>query len=177
MMPIVYSVYAAKASIGGLEVCLRRRAARRGSTMSSDHSQQHRRGPRARTPSMSPITTIGSGAAMSRTKSHSPRSHTASMSVSHSARSTARWSVTRCGVKPLLTSLRRSRCCGSSMSIIIGDRAGGRAGCRRRWRTTRVALGLDHRLIRRRGGQARCGPGTPARSPASTCRRARESPA
>jgi hypothetical protein len=37
-----------------------------------------------RTPSMSPITAIGSGAAMSRTKSHSPRSHTASINVSHS---------------------------------------------------------------------------------------------
>ena len=37
-----------------------------------------------RTPSMSPMTAIGSGAARSRTKSHSPRSHTASMSMSHS---------------------------------------------------------------------------------------------
>ena len=33
---------------------------------------------------MSPMTAIGSGAAMSQTKSHSPRSHTASISVSHS---------------------------------------------------------------------------------------------
>ncbi|CFE42618.1 Uncharacterised protein [Mycobacterium tuberculosis] len=72
---------------------------------------------------MSPITAIGSGAARSRTKSHSPRSHTASIRVSHSAAIDASLSFTRLRVKPALTSLRRNRCAGSSMSIIIG-RAG-----------------------------------------------------
>ena len=53
-------------------------------------------------------------------KSHSPRSHTSSMSAC-----TIRWmcgscSRTRFGVKAFDTSLRRLRCSGSSMSIIIG---------------------------------------------------------
>ena len=50
--------------------------------MSSDHRSRSSRSSGA-TPSMSPIMIIGSGAAMSRTKSHSPRSHTASMIASH----------------------------------------------------------------------------------------------
>ena len=68
---------------------------------------------------MSPITAIGSGAAMSQTKSHSPCSHTASISVSHSEPIDPSRSFTRLRVKPELTSLRRNRCCGSSISIII----------------------------------------------------------
>ena len=66
------------------------------------------------------MTAIGSGAAMSQTKSHSPRSHTASISVSHSAPIAASRSLTRLRVKPALTSLRRNRCAGSSIAIIIG---------------------------------------------------------
>ena len=63
----------------------------------------------------------GSQAAMSMTKSHSPCSHTASMMSSHASRTSASRSRTRRGVKPLLTSLRRRKCSGSSMSIIIGS--------------------------------------------------------
>ena len=51
-------------------------------TMSSDQRRRSSRSSGA-TPSMSPIMIIGSGAAMSRTKSHSPRSHTWSMIASH----------------------------------------------------------------------------------------------
>ena len=69
---------------------------------------------------MSPITAIGSGAAMSRTKSHSPRSQTLSISVSHSVSIDGTLSITRLRVKPALTSLRRNRCAGSSMSIMYG---------------------------------------------------------
>ena len=62
----------------------------------------------------------GTQAAMSQMKSHSPRSHTSSTSAC-----TMRWmcgscSRTRFGVNPFDTSLRRLRCSGSSMSIIIG---------------------------------------------------------
>ena len=67
------------------------------------------------------MTAIGSGAARSRTKSHSPRSHTASISVSHSASMDFALSFTCLRVKPALTSLRRSRCAGSSMSIMCGS--------------------------------------------------------
>ena len=66
------------------------------------------------------MTAIGSGAAMSATKSHSPRSHTASISVSHNAPIEGSLSFTRLRVKPALTSLRRNRCPGSSIAIIIG---------------------------------------------------------
>ncbi len=63
---------------------------------------------------------IGSGAAMSWTKSHSPCSQTVSMIASHTSRIFCSLSRTRRGVKPLLTSFRRFQCSGSSMSIIIG---------------------------------------------------------
>jgi hypothetical protein len=69
---------------------------------------------------MSPITAIGSGAAMSRTKSHSPRSHTASINVSHRVPIDGTLSITRLRVNPALTNLRRNRCDGSSMSIMYG---------------------------------------------------------
>jgi hypothetical protein len=71
-------------------------------------------------PSMSPITTIGSGAARSRTKSHSPCSHTRSMRSSQISVTWSRVARTRAGVKPRLTSLRRFRWPGASMSIIHG---------------------------------------------------------
>ena len=73
------------------------------------------------TPRASPIMIMGSGAATSRTRSHEPRSHTASMIESHTRRMRSSLSRTRRGVKPLLTSLRRRRWSGSSMSIIIGS--------------------------------------------------------
>ena len=104
-------------------------------TRSSDHLRNILRSS-GRTPSMSPMTAIGSGAARSQTKSHSPRSHTASINVSHSASILDSRSFTRLRVNPELTSLRRNRCCGSSISIIISTPAG-RVGCRRRWRTAR----------------------------------------
>jgi hypothetical protein len=69
---------------------------------------------------MSPMTAIGSGAARSRTKSHSPRSQTESINASHSALIDSSLSFTRFRVNPALTSLRRNTCAGSSMSIIIG---------------------------------------------------------
>ena len=68
----------------------------------------------------------GSGAAMSRTKSHSPRWHTASIASSHTARTCSSSALTRRGVKPALTSLRRRLCSGASKSIIIGS--GGNLG-------------------------------------------------
>ena len=86
--------------------------------MSSDHLRNISRSS-GRTPSMSPMTAIGRGAARSQTKSHSPFSHTASISVSHSESIDASRSFTRLRVNPELTSLRRNRCCGSSISIII----------------------------------------------------------
>ena len=89
-------------------------------SMSSDQRSRSSRSSGA-TPSMSPIMIIGSGAAMSQTKSHSPRSHTASMIASHDvADLRSSLSRTRRGVKPRFTSLRRFQCSGSSMSIIIG---------------------------------------------------------
>jgi hypothetical protein len=66
------------------------------------------------------MTISGSHAAMSHTKSHSPRSATASISRSVVRRIESSWSRTRRGVNPVLTSLRRWRWAGSSMSIIIG---------------------------------------------------------
>ena len=86
-------------------------------TRSSDHSSSMPRSSGS-TPSMSPITAIGSGAAMSRTKSHSPRSQTESIRVSHSVAMDGTLSITRLRVKPALTSLRRNTCAGSSMSIM-----------------------------------------------------------
>ena len=116
-MPIMYSLYAANASIvtcifSGSAVLLN------APTRSSDQRRNISRSS-GRTPSMSPMTAIGSGAARSQTKSHSPRSHTASINVSHREMIDPSRSFTRLRVKPELTSLRRSRCCGSSISIII----------------------------------------------------------
>jgi hypothetical protein len=88
-------------------------------TMSSDQRSRSSRSSGA-TPSMSPISTIGSGAATSRTKSHAPRSQTLSMIASHLSRISPSRSRTRPGVKPRFTTLRRFQCSGSSMSIIIG---------------------------------------------------------
>ena len=88
-------------------------------TRSSDHLSSIVRSS-GRTPSMSPMTAIGNGAAMSRTKSHSPRSHTASIRVSHNRPIDGVLSSTRLRVNPALTSLRRNRCEGSSMSIMYG---------------------------------------------------------
>ena len=89
-------------------------------SMSSDQRSRSSRSSGA-TPSMSPIMIIGRGAAMSLTKSHSPCSHTASMISSARLADLGSLSRTRRGVKPRLTSLRRCRCSGSSMSIIIGS--------------------------------------------------------
>jgi hypothetical protein len=66
------------------------------------------------------MTINGSQAAMSHTKSHPPRSDTASISRSVVRRIDDSCSRTRRGVKPALTSFRRFRWAGSSMSIIIG---------------------------------------------------------
>ena len=68
-------------------------------TRSSDHLRNISRSS-GRTPSMSPMTAIGSGAARSQTKSHSPRSHTASISVSHSELILDSRSFTRLRVNP-----------------------------------------------------------------------------
>ena len=121
-------------------------------TKSSDHFSSSSRSSGS-TPSMSPMTAIGNGAAMSRTKSHSPRSQTSSIRVSQSRSIEGTLSITRLRVNPALTSLRRNRCAGSSMSIMNGmpgvfrpDAAGVRE-------QLRVALGIEHRLIRRGGGQ------------------------
>ena len=141
-----------------------------------------RRGPRRRRRACRRSWIIGSGAAMSRTKSHSPRSHTASMIASTTCadlRLAARAPAP--GVKPRLTSLRRFQCSGSSMSIIIGigpvvgpDAA--RVGEQRRawldtcdevvaWRrpTRRAALvAVDRRVARGASAAPRagCGPRT-----------------
>ena len=63
----------------------------------------------------------GSGAAMSHTKSHSPRSHTLSMISLQITRIRASCSATRFGVNPWYTSDRRRWCSGLSMLIIIGS--------------------------------------------------------
>ncbi len=63
----------------------------------------------------------GSGAAMSWTKSHEPRSHTSSMISSHTTRARASMAAMRRGVNPALTSLRRRVWSGGSQSIIIGS--------------------------------------------------------
>ncbi|CNI15524.1 Uncharacterised protein [Mycobacterium tuberculosis] len=67
---------------------------------------------------MAPITAIGSGAAMSRTKSHSPDSHTASINSSQSLPMDGTFPTTRVPVNAALTSLRRNRCSGSSISTM-----------------------------------------------------------
>ncbi len=63
---------------------------------------------------------MGSGAAMSLTKSHEPFSATWSMIQSQTVRSRSSISRTRLGVKPELTNRRRRTCSGESKSIIIG---------------------------------------------------------
>ena len=60
----------------------------------------------------------GSGAARSCTKSHSPRSHTASIRSSQIAAMRSPRARTCAGVNPALTSLRRLRWSGASMSSI-----------------------------------------------------------
>ncbi len=118
MMLVVNSVYAANAAITAWAVSdVGSMCELSPQTRSSDHFNSMLRSVGS-TPSMSPITAIGSGAAISRTKSHSPRSHTASMRVSHSRAIDGSFSLTRLRVKPALTSLRRNRCAGSSMSIM-----------------------------------------------------------
>ena len=92
----------------------------RAFTMSSDQRSRSSRSSGA-TPSMSPITIIGSGAAMSRTKSACPCSHTLSRMASHTLRTACSLSRMRLGVKPSLTSRRRRTCSGASKSIIIGS--------------------------------------------------------
>ena len=69
---------------------------------------------------MSPIMMMGSGAAMSRTKSQRPSSQTVSMMASQTIRSLSSMARTRLGVKPSDTSRRRRTCSGASKSIIIG---------------------------------------------------------
>ena len=94
--------------------------------MPSDHSSSRVRSSGA-TPSWSPIMIIGSIAATSVTKSHSPRSITESMISSAAARTAGSLPRTCFGVKPLFTRRRRRLCSGSSMSIIIGSaKASGR---------------------------------------------------
>ncbi len=63
---------------------------------------------------------IGSGAAMSLTKSQCPFSQTWSMMASQTRRSLSSMARTRLGVKPSDTSRRRRTCSGASKSIIIG---------------------------------------------------------
>ena len=58
---------------------------------------------------------------MSHTKSHSPRSQTASMICVQSLRITGSLSRTRFGVKPAYTRRRRRVWSGSSIEIIIGS--------------------------------------------------------
>ena len=69
---------------------------------------------------MSPITMMGSGAAMSATKSQLPLSQTVSMMASQTRRSLSSMARTRFGVKPSETRRRRRTCSGASKSIIIG---------------------------------------------------------
>ncbi len=116
------------------------------------------------------MTAIGSGAAMSQTKSHSPRSHTASISVSHSVPidcfSVLHALAGEAGVDELapqqmcrvvhLDHHRRRGLVGPDAAR-VGEQLGLRA--RRRSPPGRS---------RRR--PSRCGPGRPARSRASTCR-------
>ena len=77
-------------------------------------------------PSMSAIITRGSGAAMSATRSQAPDSHTRSMISSHTAAMRGPRARTAWGVNPSLTSRRRRRCSGASMSIMCGSGVFGR---------------------------------------------------
>ena len=126
--------------VGGRSSCSSVRRRSSASSMSSDQRSRSSRSSGA-TPSMSPIMISGSGAAMSHTKSHSPRSHTASMISSQTVADlvlAAR--APGAGVKPRFTSLRRCQCSGSSMSIIIGIGPGvgpDAAGVRERRRVLR----------------------------------------
>ena len=67
---------------------------------------------------MSPIMTSGSQAATSFTKSKLPFSRPRRSSSALTTRTRGSRSITRRGVKPLLTSERRFLCSGSSMSIM-----------------------------------------------------------
>ena len=118
MVSIANAEYPANASITACNVASSA-VALSPQTRSSDHFSRVARS-RGNTPSMSPMTAIGRGAARSRTKSHSPRSHTASISTSQRVTIPAARSDTRLRVKPAFTSLRRTRWAGSSMSIMYG---------------------------------------------------------
>ena len=67
------------------------------------------------------MTMMGSGAAMSETKSQLPFAHTVSMMSSHTERRLSSMARTRLGVKPSETRRRRRTCSGASKSIIIGS--------------------------------------------------------
>ena len=111
------------------------------------------RAPLGSTPSMSPITAIGSGAAMSRTKSHSPRSHTASISVSHSAADRRLLVLHPLAGEAGVDELAPQQMCGivhvdhHRQARLIGTDAAGVG------EQLGIALGVDHGLIGRRGGQ------------------------
>ena len=137
--------------------------------MSSDHLRNISRSSGS-TPSMSPMTAIGSGAAMSQTKSHSPRSHTASIRVSHSAPIAGLPVLHALAGEARVDELAPQQMCGivhrdhHRRRVLVGPdsaRVGEQLG---------LALGVDHRLVRRALRPGRCGRGTPARAPASTCR-------
>jgi hypothetical protein len=66
------------------------------------------------------MSSSGSGAATSQTKSHPPRSHTASRIEVQSRSTVASCWATRRGVNPRLTRERRRWCSGLSIEIIIG---------------------------------------------------------
>ncbi len=63
---------------------------------------------------------------MSVTRSHAPFSHTRSRISSHSGADARLRSRTAWGVNPALTSRRRRRCSGASMSIMYGSGVLGR---------------------------------------------------
>ena len=148
---MVYSLYATKASI---VTCISASDTVELSPtiMSSDHLRNSSRSSGS-TPSMSPMTAIGSGAAMSLTKSHSPCSHTASMSVSHSAPMDRSWTFNalarEAGVDELAAQQmcrivhvdhhRQARLIGADAAC-VGEQLG-------------IALRVDHGLVRRRRGQ------------------------
>ena len=66
------------------------------------------------------MTAMGRGAATSRTKSQLPFSATPSISCPTTRRIKGSWSLTRRGVKPRFTRLRRRLWSGSSRLIIDG---------------------------------------------------------
>ncbi len=123
---------------------------------------------RAARPSMSPMTAIGSGAAMSRTKSHSPRSHTASISESHSVLDARRLVHHPLAGEAGVDELAAQQMCGVvhvdhvRHAGLVGPDAAG-VGER-----LRIALGVDAPPDRLRRRPIRCGRGTPARWPASS---------